>query len=61
MADSKEVHEDSGMVQVFDFDWIEYFERTNQHLPEKKILSAVPDSAFQVDQQILFLHFHFRR
>ena len=30
-----------------DFDWSDFFERINEGVPDKKLVSAAPDSAFQ--------------
>ena len=38
---------EEGMAEVLDFDWIDFFERINENVPDKKIISGVPDAAFQ--------------
>ena len=38
---------DDGMSEVPDFDWLDYFERINEKVSDKKLFSGVPDSAFQ--------------
>jgi hypothetical protein len=38
--------EDDGMIEVSEIDWLDYFDRTNQKVSDKKMFSAVPDSAF---------------
>ncbi len=47
MTDEADADIEDGMVNVGDFDWFDYFDRINLNLPDKKMMSAAPDSAFQ--------------
>lgn len=44
--ENPEPETEAGMVEVSDFDWLDYFERINEKVPHKKLFSGVPDSAF---------------
>ena len=41
---------EEGMAEVLDFDWMDFFERINENVPDKKIISGVKE-AYVVEYQ----------
>ena len=48
MTSDKHDDVDEGLTSIpTDFDWSDFFDRINEGVPDKKVASAAPDSAFQ--------------